>query len=329
MADHMTSRKVSDGTVDRRSNFISESMSSRTGSRYVSPVDPSMLVPGIIARLEQSLLTASPRLVDRQTPAEISYSSLESHSTKKNKSGHGRSSPCHDLGYHTLVTPRQDLPPTPVSMLRGCPSPWSDSTSVNSPSPFTTPTPGWELPDMKSCQLNSSNLDNTAEQILTSYKGKRLPRSSYFDRLTDQLILKIFSFLSTNQLCVCARACRRWYFLAWEPQLWTTITLTGEKINADRALKTLVRILCRHTNSMCLTVEKVVLNGCTKLTNKGVMVIAKKCPELRFLEARACAKITDEGIHEIVTNCLNLQKLDISGKSLHLLLLIKIVDGVI
>ncbi|KAG5851099.1 hypothetical protein ANANG_G00089420 [Anguilla anguilla] len=37
------------------------------------------------------------------------------------------------------------------------------------------------------------------------------------DLLPDHAFLQIFSHLPTNQLCRCARVCRRWYNLAWDP----------------------------------------------------------------------------------------------------------------
>lgn len=64
-------------------------------------------------------------------------------------------------------------------------------------------------------------------------------RSSPFDRLTDDVVLRVFSFLPSAQLALCGRVSRRWHVLAWEPQLWSTIVLSGDNVPADRALKVL------------------------------------------------------------------------------------------
>jgi F-box/leucine-rich repeat protein 7 len=64
-----------------------------------------------------------------------------------------------------------------------------------------------------------------------------LHKSSPFDRLTDDVVLRIFSFLQSTQLALCGRVSRRWHVLAWEPQLWSTIVLSGDHLSADRALK--------------------------------------------------------------------------------------------
>lgn len=71
----------------------------------------------------------------------------------------------------------------------------------------------------------------TQQTLLHNYK------SSVFERLSDDLVLRIFSFLVSSQLALCGRVCRRWHVLAWEPQLWSTITLSGDNLSADRALK--------------------------------------------------------------------------------------------
>lgn len=147
------------------------------------------------------------------------------------------------------------------------------------------------------------------------FQGKKLPkRPSPFDKLPDTLILKIFSFLSSNELCVSARVCRRWYFLVWEPQLWTSVTLSGGRIQVDRGLKTLFRLLCRDSPTLCLTVERIHLNGCTKLTDKGLCTVALKCPELKVLELKGCVGVSSRGVTDIVSRCHNLERLDLTGK---------------
>lgn len=64
--------------------------------------------------------------------------------------------------------------------------------------------------------------------------------------------------------------------------------------------------------------ERIHLNGCTKLTDKGLCTIALKCPELKVLELRGCAGISSRGVTDIVTRCHNLERLDLTGKG-HLL----------
>ena len=181
----------------------------------------------------------------------------------------GRISPCHDLGYHTLVT-RQT--PTPTrDRARQTPTPTRDRTTT--PSPWShdirgSPFPALDLSALSSCPRSSprpqlpqvppqqTQIEST-DQLLATYKGKRITKSSPFDRLSDELVVKVMSFLPTNCVCQCARVCRRWYVLAWDPRLWTKICLSGDNIHADRAIKQITRLLARDSGG-CVHVEKVI-----------------------------------------------------------------------
>ncbi|XP_054713492.1 F-box/LRR-repeat protein 7-like [Uloborus diversus] len=200
----------------------------------------------------------------------------------RNASEDGRLSPGRDLGYHTLLT-----------------SPGIADVSGEA--------------KLREARLDSPPPEDT-ERLVATFKGKKIPkRPSPFDKLSDNLILKIFSFLSSNELCVSARVCRRWYFLVWEPELWTSVTLSGSRIQVDRGLKTLFRLLCRDSPTLCLAVERIHLNGCVKLTDKGLNTIAAKCPELKVIELRGCVSISNRGVSDIVTRCLALERLDVTG----------------
>ena len=137
------------------------------------------------------------------------------------------------------------------------------------------------------------------------------------DLLPDNTLLQMFSHLSTNQLCRCARVCRRWYNLAWDPRLWSTVRLGGELVHADRALRVLTHRLCQDTPNVCLTLETVVVSGCRRLTDRGLHTVALCCPELRHLEVAGCYNVSNEAVFEVVSRCPNLEHLDVSGNNKH------------
>ena len=149
-----------------------------------------------------------------------------------------------------------------------------------------------------------------------------------FDDLSNDLILKILSKLSTVDLSLCAQVCRRFYFLAWEPILWKSISIdgTGSKcINADHAIMSMLKVLSRNPSS-CLSnsqntsfkqtslVQNIVINDCSSLTDIGLLCISDKCPDLRRLELPNCAEITNIGIQALVTSCTSLDYLNLKGK---------------
>ncbi len=64
---------------------------------------------------------------------------------------------------------------------------------------------------------------------------------SLLDRLPDCVLTRVLSFLSANDVCRCARVSRRFYVLSWDPALWTSVVVTGERTDADLAIKTILR----------------------------------------------------------------------------------------
>ena len=65
--------------------------------------------------------------------------------------------------------------------------------------------------------------------IYTSLDQWKITSNNFFTSLS-----RILSYLSTKQLMGVARVCRRFYFLAWEPELWEKISFTEEHVDVDR-----------------------------------------------------------------------------------------------
>lgn len=147
------------------------------------------------------------------------------------------------------------------------------------------------------------------------YKGKKFQnKNNSFDRLPDELVARIFSFLPSLDLSVCARVCRRFEILAWTPALWRTITLQGEHISGDRAIRGVLRQLCgQGRTGACPSVERVYLTDGAKLTDRGLLLLARRCPELTHLQIQGSIAVTNNALFEIATRCHNLQHLDVTG----------------
>ncbi|KAK3597233.1 hypothetical protein CHS0354_004986 [Potamilus streckersoni] len=163
-------------------------------------------------------------------------------------------------------------------------------------------------------KFSQLDLQDTEKLMLTSSKGKaRYIRPSPFDLLTDDVIVNIFSNLPTDQICKCSRVCQRWYRLAWDPWLWKRIVISDETLDTDKAMKYLTKRLSYNTPTVCVIVERIILTGCERLTDKGLRLIAKRCPELRHLEIQGCSNISNNALFEVVSYCVNLEYLDVSG----------------
>eukprot|EP00095_Tigriopus_kingsejongensis_P010599 maker-scaffold818_size92908-snap-gene-0.24 protein:Tk10599 transcript:maker-scaffold818_size92908-snap-gene-0.24-mRNA-1 annotation:"f-box lrr-repeat protein 7" len=211
-------------------------------------------------------------------------------------------SPNPDLGYHTL-TPTSSID----SPVRGSP----DLLGVRA-----TKTPISDLHILTHNAKHSPVSRSLKAPVLHGRAGPSCtprPRMNYFDLLDDDLVVKILSYVNSNELVKCSRISRRFYFLAWEPRLWSSIWLVGESLDADLALKTIIRLLSRNTSSQQLPVDTLVLGGCQHLTDRGLAIVARRCPELRHLEVQNCANLTNGGLMDLVTKCTLLEHLDVSG----------------
>lgn len=153
-----------------------------------------------------------------------------------------------------------------------------------------------------------------SDRPVTPYYPAKYP-TSLFDLLPDDVMRLIFSCLTSDQKCKCARVCRRWYSIAWDPVLWTNIWINSSEVNVDKAIKVLTKRLSYETPTVCAIVERINLNGCEMLTDKGLNTVARRCPELRHLEVQGCPNITNIALFEVVSNCVNLEHLNVAGKS--------------
>ena len=171
------------------------------------------------------------------------------------------------------------------------------------------------IPVIKHNRYYNSDYSSESTEYVYSDAIKKPKGVSYFEVLPDHAISKIFTNLSSDQLCRCARVCRRWYNLTWDPMLWTTIRINNSVFNVDKALRALTKRLSYDTPTVCVMVERINLNGCENLTDRGLMTVAKRCPELWQIELQGCPNITNIAMFELVSRCVNLEHINVAGES--------------
>uniref|UniRef100_A0A672LZV1 Si:dkey-192l18.9 n=1 Tax=Sinocyclocheilus grahami TaxID=75366 RepID=A0A672LZV1_SINGR len=229
---------------------------------------------------------------------------------------------------------------------------------------LSTPSPALILKSNPSCvspqtvpnghETSSTSFNVTGETVAlvhpppgTRSRPSKVPPTTLIDILPDPVLLHVLSYLSTPQLCRCARVCHRWYNLAWDPRLWSTIRLNGELLNADRALKVLTHRLCQYTPNVCLTLETVAVccvrifrktetkrRCCATILDLTVMShhTSVSCPKvtcislteeaslqltplhgqqigLRYLDMTDCVSLEDKGLRTIAFHCPRLTHL--------------------
>ena len=195
--------------------------------------------------------------------------------------------------------------PAPALVMRH----YTDTTSLSSLD-TTSSSDLWNvraMPDVAVTRLNKPI------SLKANPAVRQRVQPSHLDSLTDELLTRILSYLSTKQLLGVARVCRRFYFLAWEPELWQRISFNEESLDVDRALKTTFQLVARNGVSLANTVKRISLSGSTKLTDRGLALIARRCQLLQELEIQVCPSVTNGGVLDLTSRCHHLNHLDVSG----------------
>ncbi len=98
------------------------------------------------------------------------------------------------------------------------------------------------------------------------------------------------------------------------PQIEPTPNCRQNSANVDRVLKFLfTKLLNRQTFPLCLCVESITIKDSSRLTDKGVELIAMYCPELKYISLRNCANLKNASVHKLVEMCNNLKFIDLTG----------------
>jgi hypothetical protein len=85
-------------------------------------------------------------------------------------------------------------------------------------------------------------------------------------------------------------------------------------VNTDLVLKFLLqKLLNRQTYPLSLCVEYITIKNNNRLTDKGIDLIGKLCPELKYLSLRNCTNIRTNSVCKLIASCENLKYLDLTG----------------
>jgi hypothetical protein len=183
-------------------------------------------------------------------------------------------------------------------------------------------------------------------------KKKMSRKTSPFEKLTDNVIAKIFSYLTTDELCAaCPGVCRRWYSITWGTRsLWTQIEFGDAAVDVDKGLRSVFKLLSRDlcgkspsvrdiysTGSAYLNysslkrasdgetsvmveipVEEIVVyspkNNST-ISDRGLLLISRKCTSLKSICLISCPNVTDIGLSDLVMACQKLSRISCPGCS--------------
>ena len=156
-------------------------------------------------------------------------------------------------------------------------------------------------------------LDESPEKQLLeqpNLEERALAEGSPFDILPEELILKIFSFLTLGELCKhVAVVCKLWLYYSKCPLLRQRLSLL--ETSRITSLEELGEII----QSKCPLLKHLYLPPRTELTLHGCVLLAQACPHLQSLSLSFCDQITKETLNEFVMFCPDLQDINLEGCS--------------
>ena len=127
-----------------------------------------------------------------------------------------------------------------------------------------------------------------------------------FSYLPDELIVKIFSYLNTEQLSRHAMpVCQKWRQIAKEPSLWRKVDF-----HCCPQLESLSLLWVLRKTPL---LRKLVLRGRTNITHAEVAILSEMCPLLNDIDFGFCDNLNCDMIRTLVDNCKELRKLNVEG----------------
>ncbi|XP_067124476.1 F-box/LRR-repeat protein 20-like [Centruroides vittatus] len=152
---------------------------------------------------------------------------------------------------------------------------------------------------------NGSEFTNSSLQKCDSEEESEPMFATTFDDLPNELQLKIFSYLTTAEVCrYVAPVCREWREKAKDPVLWKVIVL--KDVHVDY-LDRFCRILTRATMLKCLTLRAL---SCPL---QDFARCSLSFPLLTHLDLGFCNDVNPQIISVFVSNCRLISVLNVEG----------------
>ncbi|KAI8333957.1 hypothetical protein BC941DRAFT_108617 [Chlamydoabsidia padenii] len=133
------------------------------------------------------------------------------------------------------------------------------------------------------------------------------PSSSAFQRIPDELQIKILGYLTVQDLLKVTGVCHKWYNLAYEGSLWQIIDTTPfyKSIPGGQLLK----IGLAAGNFL----KVANFRGCLQLTSHMLRVLSEYCINVESLHLKDCRRISTPSIACFLQHATRLTLLDLSG----------------
>ncbi|XP_028409817.1 F-box/LRR-repeat protein 7-like [Dendronephthya gigantea] len=143
-------------------------------------------------------------------------------------------------------------------------------------------------------------------RTMKMYKSVELATVNSFERLPDDVLAQILSYLPKVSLVRLSIVNSRWHRVSFDASLWRDVCIPFDfRHNVQDS--TLMKLTACSRN-----VYKLYLVECRNLTDELLRFISVHCPNLKKLQLCGCVDITDKGMTDVARRCTRLRKLGIA-----------------
>lgn len=129
---------------------------------------------------------------------------------------------------------------------------------------------------------------------------------SYFNCLPDELIINIFAYLTTKELCQCvAPVCKKWQKLSYDHSLWKELDFSHCQSLSS------VNFLCIIRRAPLL--HRLVVSGRREISGPEIDIATEFCHAINEIDFGFCDNLDKNIIHIVARNCHNLKKINVEG----------------
>ncbi|OWF55997.1 F-box/LRR-repeat protein 2-like [Mizuhopecten yessoensis] len=129
---------------------------------------------------------------------------------------------------------------------------------------------------------------------------------THFDFIPNEIILKIFSYFETLDLCRrISPVCKRWRKLAYHASLWTVLDLNwNPHLSSVNLCSIIKRLGC---------IRKLLLQNRQFLNVSEVSVFTQFCPLVTVVDLGFCSTCSADELKYFILNCQHLERINVEG----------------
>ncbi|KAM9253412.1 F-box/LRR-repeat protein 17 isoform 2-T2 [Dugong dugon] len=188
--------------------------------------------------------------------------------------------------------PPQPLCPTPSS-------PASEGTTTEAVGDAVRTGGAAPLPAQQQHESGDADCQESPEVPCDCYR-EPAPETPDINQLPPSILLKIFSNLSLDERCLSASlVCKYWRDLCLDFQFWKQLDLSSRQ----------------QLGSKCSELKDIHFGQCYKISDEGMIVIAKGCLKLQRIYMQENKLVTDQSVKAFAEHCPELQYVGFMGCS--------------